>query len=171
MSGIVLLFLGLVPQDHHQRALEEAEAGRLGSAWAEMLAETDRARQLRARTEILYRAGDPAGALQAAEQGLEHAPADLELLHRGCSAALWLQDGERAADLALRLQQAVLGAELLPEHRRVWEEASLSLREAAGELVQRDSLRERAFRRARWTAAAVLAIAVLALFGLSARRW
>lgn len=169
MSGALLLALGLAlaPQDHARRALEELQAGRHAAAWAEMLAETEPLARSRARTEILYQAGNPGAALEAIGEGLRLAPGDLELLHRGISAALWLQDAGRSEALLRDLQAALEHAELAPEHRAAWEEALLSFQQRCKNLREHERLRGRFVARARGTALGLLALACLFLLALA----
>ena len=69
-----------------------AAQGKFGDAWrlsSEMTAEVD---PERVRAELLLLAGDPAGALEQATQGLETCPGDLLLLHRAIAAALRISE-------------------------------------------------------------------------------
>jgi tetratricopeptide (TPR) repeat protein len=134
-----------------------------------MLAEADPLARCRARAEILYQAGDPGAALEAIEEGLRLAPGDLELLHRGVSAALWLRDVGRS-DALLRDLQAALGrAELAPEHRGAWEAGVRSFQERSQLLHGNELVRERFLARARVTALGLLGLACLFLLALAPR--
>lgn len=128
------------------------EAGDFALAW--QLAERAPSALERARghSEILYRAGDPAGALKAAREGLVESPGDLELLFRATGAALWLAEPRLAGSLAERLTAAVDERELAPEHREGWEAAARDFRQQAEQLAERDATRRAALKRARATA-------------------
>src|SRR5262245_30022148 len=101
---LVLLFSVQDVPSSVRHALDERD---FRGAWARMLAEPDALVRARERTEILYRAGDPAGALAAARAGLALAPEQLELLYHAAGAAIWIQDALSAAEYSARLQRAV----------------------------------------------------------------
>lgn len=164
MSLALALLLALAAQESVPSALE---AGDYARAW--QLAEQAPSVLERARghSEVLYRAGDPAGALQAAREGLEEAPTDLELLYRATGAALWLEEPGLARTLADRLGAAVSAAELPPEHRPGWESAARDFRAQASRLAERDATRRAAVTRARVTTAMVGLALVGVLAGIA----
>jgi tetratricopeptide (TPR) repeat protein len=157
--GLLLPLLWSGPQEDVTRALDH---GDYRLAWERAEAREDPVERARARSQVLYRAGDPAGALGAAREGLALDPEDLELLHRAAGAAVWLEASDLARELADRLARAVDGAGLADEHRPAWEAAVLDYREAARRLADREGARRAATRRARATAGGTL----LTLVGL-----
>ncbi len=165
----LLLFFPACAQDHFREVLEALQSERYGDAWQAMLDEPDPVLRSRARAEILYRAGDAAGALEAAEEGLDRDPSNLELLHRGISAALWLSESRRAEELARRLQEVLIAADLAPEHRSAWEQDCNSFQRRAAELVSHERSREHALVRARTFSIVVLLAATLVLLVLGSR--
>lgn len=158
-AGLLVLLGGWSAPQDVDAALADGDYAR---AWRLADQAPDERTRARARSQVLYRAGDPAGALQAARAGLRASPQDLELLYRATGAALWLEDPDLVRQFAARLGAAVDGADLGPEHRPGWEAALRDYQEQEQHLVRRESARLAAVRRARWTAVAVL----LALAGL-----
>jgi len=169
MNLALTLMLGLAAQDDSMAVRPLLEQGDYAAAWERQAAEPDALRRARMRCEILYSAGDPAGALEAAREGLRHAPGDLELLHRACSAALWMGDSRAAEEEARELERALSQAVLAAENRPAWEENVRAFRRRAGELSAHEAMRDASAARARRTALVALVTAVGALLGLSAQ--
>jgi hypothetical protein len=163
-----LLVLALSPQDGStvERALESSD---FSLAWQLMESEQDSLEQARWRTEILYRAGDPSGALEAAREGLAADPADLRLLLRATGAALWLQDELASSSYAPRLRSAVQESKALtPEERPAWLELSADLIARSEELERHAGARDRAVSRSRWISFAGLGL-LIAMIGWNVR--
>lgn len=170
MSAVAAALLALCIQNGLTGVQASLDEGDFGAAWASQAAETDPRAAARARCEILYRAGDPAGALSAAQEGLRLAPGDLELLHRACSSALWMGDARLAEAMVRDLGRAVGQASLTPEERSPWDEAVRTFEARLLVLSQHDAARERAVRRARTTSCVALATALATLFVLAVGR-
>lgn len=167
MIPALLLTLLLQGQDDGlQRALER---GDYRQAWQQLEQLPQGLERERARVAILYRAGDPGAALEAARSALREAPADLELLNRACAAALWLQEGPRSLQLAVRLRAAIAAASLTPEQRAAWEASQENLEAQARAAGQHAQALQAAVARARGVALGVLVLSA-ALLGLGARR-
>lgn len=165
MSAILwLALLGAIalerPQAEWQRLLEE---GRFGAAWQVLSREPDPLDRARGEVEVLYRAGDPAGALARSESGLDEAPEDLELLHRAVSASIWLRDGARAREWLRHLERAISTADPSGEDRSGWQEAARDFGARIGELERSQSDRWRAVARARLVTGSVFLLSVGAL--------
>jgi tetratricopeptide (TPR) repeat protein len=145
---------------------EALEARDFARAWAEVEREPLGVPRQVARAEILYRAGDPAAALDAAEEGLQHDPEQFELLFRAAGAALWLERPAAALEYVGRLERALEGphASLRPEDAAAWRAASGSFRSRADEL-ERHAL---AMRHALATSRALAVAVVGAVFALLA---
>jgi hypothetical protein len=166
MALLGLLMLAVPPQDGIERALESSD---FSLAWQLMESEQDSLEQMRWRTEILYRAGDPSGALEAAREGLAANPADLRLLLRATGAALWLQDERASSSYAPRLRSAVQESEALtPEERPAWLELSAGLTARSEELERHAAARDRAVSRSRWISFAGLSL-LIAMIGWNVR--
>ncbi len=148
------------PQTDWQRFLEE---GRFGASWEALSRELDALGRARGKAAVLYRAGDPAGALGSAESGLEQAPEDLELLRRAVLASIWLRDAGRARGWLQRLERIVSTAELASEDRDSWKEAARGFGARIVELERAENERSRAVARARLVAGAVLFLSAGAL--------
>jgi len=158
----LLLSVPLVAQDG--AAVRAAlERGDFLAAWSAMEAQGDALEKQRERSQILYAAGDPAGALAAAEQGLALAPTELELLHRATSSALWLSEPERARAFATRLAAAVDQVELAPEYRQGWRASRDDFLERVAELERHEAARAGAIARARAGAWVALGAVLVAL--------
>jgi hypothetical protein len=170
MSAVAAVLLALCAQDGLARVQAALDAGDFAAAWERQVAEPDPHMAARGRCEILYRAGDPAGALAAAQEGLRLAPLDLELLHRASSSALWLGDAPLADALVRELGRAIGQAALAPEERPAWDEAVRTFEGRVQALTEHDAARERAVRRARTTSCVALATALAALLVLAAGR-
>jgi hypothetical protein len=151
--------------------IEEAlAAGDYHDAWARAEEAPAALARWRARTEILYRAGDPAGALAAARAGLALEPAHLELLHRAASSALWLEEATSAREFTERLHRAVEGStDLEPVEREPWEAAALAFTARTAALLQHEHERTRASTWSRALSLGVLA-SVLLLVAREVRR-
>ncbi len=155
----------------YEEAVAELEQRRFGPAWRALAVETDPLRAARGRAAVLYGAGDPGGALRAAEAGLAAAPEDLELLHHAASSAIWLEDPQRAGVWTERLAAAVALGQLAPEYRPAWEEQVASFRARCDELLATERERASAVRRARGVSVVLLATVVFGLIlGLRAGR-
>lgn len=98
-------------------------------AWALSRAEPDGLSKYLARAEILYRAGDPVGALDAAEAGLRIDSKHLGLLYRATASALWLEQGPLASEYSVRFEASVNAAVTFGDgEREEWKKAAVDLR-------------------------------------------
>lgn len=163
----LLLVVAPLVQGDAERARAGLDAGRYGDAWAESAALADALLRDRLQSAILFRAGDHAGALELAEQGLERSPSDPELLQRAAAAAVWLGDASAAQGFVRRLERAIpeLGLEL--ESRSAWDREARDLAHWTEQLRAHDAARRGALRRGRIASIAVLAgtLGVLVWFG------
>jgi hypothetical protein len=168
MSALLLALLLLARQE--STSVETAlAAGDFALAWDAMEADTDPLERARWRTEILYLAGHPSGALDAARAGLQLSPEHLWLLFRATGAALWLQDERARAEYANRLRRAVQQSdELAIEDRPAWQELSVDFLARSEELERHAAALDRAVSRSRWISFTGLCL-LLALIGWSAR--
>jgi hypothetical protein len=117
---------------------ERLAAGEYHSAWEALSGESDELLRSRMRAEILYRAGDPAGALRAARAGLAKNAAQIELLYYAAGASIWLEDDVEAVSYSARLVQAAeILKEQAPEEGRAWQEAAKNLASRSEALVAR----------------------------------
>jgi hypothetical protein len=118
---------------------------------------------------LLHRGGDLPGALQAAREGLEHAPSHAGLLKNAAVGALGLSRGPLALELTHRLVHDADLSALGPDQAQAFRERALELEHQAQELVALDRRAELGQRRARWTVAALagLCLALLTWMGLA----
>lgn len=146
---------------------ERLAAEEYGGAWEAALALEDPLQRARACAEIRYRAGDPAGALAAAEGGLVHDPHALELLFYASGSALWLAEPERAASHAERLAGALAAAQLTTEARAAWEQTAADHVQRAQSLAFEEAARNRAVSVARAVACVGLGAVLVALLAVA----
>lgn len=125
--------------------------------------ESDPAARARARVEILFAAGDLAGALNAARAGLRLSPRDPALLWRSSQLALILRMPSSAKEGVAALEAVVASDGLDPANRVWWNAQVGSLREQLVVLLEREAARMRAAARARWTVGVGLALCVAAI--------
>jgi hypothetical protein len=168
MSALVLWFALSAPRPEEWH--EALAAGEFRRAWA--LAEQlhEPVRRARAEAQIRYQAGDPSGALAAAEAGLARAPAELELLFYASGAALWMQEAEPALLYTGRLEGALDQAQLASEARDAWQATARSHRGDAEALARKEAARDRAVSVARAVSLFGLGAALAALTLLSRRQ-
>lgn len=140
-------------------ALAELEHGRFHAAELALAGEEDPLLAARGRLELSYRGRDFPRALELAREALALAPADLGLLHRAASAALWLRRWEAADELVTRLDEAVRALGDDPA-RLEWSAAVLDFRERARRGIAAEAARARAVGRARTATLVALALAV-----------
>lgn len=144
-------------------------AGNFHDAWAQsgVLPEEERHR---ARAEILYRAGDPAGAMEEAEAGLARAPDDLDLLFYASASSIWLEDGATAHSLALRLSRTLedSASALDTSSRAAWDRTTRDHLVRAQAILEHEAARQGALARFRAVALSLLS-AVLLVVGWAAR--
>lgn len=120
-----LALLGLEHRTGWREALDSEEYSR---AWGLAEIELDELSRSVAKAEILYRAGDPVGALAAAENGLQIDPTQLDLLFRATGAAVWLEQSALASDYAARLESSVNTSTLLDSSEAAaWRAAAAAL--------------------------------------------
>jgi hypothetical protein len=155
--------LGLALPDHAQDWKEALRDERYAAAWDAVASEPDAGVRRRAQAEILLAAGDPAGALAFAEDGLVGRPNDLELLFRATSAAMWLRAADWAREASGRLSAALAQAELSPEDRAGWERALADMTARIDALERSERERVRGLSTSRTLAVALLAAALVAL--------
>jgi hypothetical protein len=142
------------------------EAGDYHAAWTHLDVLPSGAERWRAIAELLNKAGDHAGALAAARDGLALAPEHLELLYHAAHAAVWLQEPSAALEFSGRLQREVakdaslLGTEL----HASWNSSASDLVQRSLTLTHRADERERAARRVRAVSITGMIVA-LALIG------
>ena len=165
MNATLLLVVALVTQAGIEHVRETLAAGDFHSAWAALGAESEELGRLRIRTEILYRAGDPAGALRAARAGLGIDAAQIDLLYHATGAAIWLEDAADAVAYSARLVQA---AETLvgqdPEERRAWQESARNLAARSEALVVRQDELGRTLKRLRFVSVGGVVFWLVALW-------
>lgn len=164
MNAKLLLMGALATQASVDHVRETLAAGDYHAAWEALRGEPEELTRSRIRAEILYRAGDPAGALNAARAGLGIDPAQIELLFRAAGAAIWLEDEVDAAEYSRRLLRA---AEALPEEapeRRAWRDAARSLAARSEALTTRQEELIRSVARLRLAALAGVASWLTALW-------
>jgi hypothetical protein len=161
---VLLAVLALIAAQTSASDVKQAlEAGDYHSAWTHIGALPRGVERWRATAELLNKAGDHAGALQAAREGLALEPAHLELLYHAAHAAVWLQEPAAAVEFSARLQRRVasdeslLGAELHASWKQLasdFSQRSLTLRRHADE-------RERASKRLRAVSVTGLIVALV----------
>ena len=138
MNSVLLIVAALVAQVGPEHIRERLTVGDYHSAWEALSGESDNLVRARMRAEILYRAGDPAGALRAARAGLEMNAAQIELLYYAAGAAIWLEDEVDAVGYSARLVQAAETMKTqVPEEGHAWQEAAKSLAARSEALVAR----------------------------------
>jgi len=170
VTGLFLctLLLASATQDtSRSKAQALAEEGRFAAAWSVLAAEPDPVPRARGQATLFLRAGDFAGELRAAEEGLTHAPEDQELLYFAAQASLWLRDGERAEAYVDRLERSL--ARNPPADAAAWQALVEPFRSHAVELEQARLDRERAVTRSRTVSLGLLAAALVGLAVLSLR--
>lgn len=94
--------------------------GDFAGAWTRATTEPDGVVRSRACSQILYRAGDPSGALAVARDGLGSAPDDPYLLSYAVGSAIWLQEALLARRYSRRLRDAVELASFDPIEVDAW---------------------------------------------------
>ena len=122
-----------------------------------------------ARAQLLARAGDPAGALESAQRGLELDSSSLSLLYQAAYAALWLEYVTAATGYCVRLTAAVSQGHLSEAESRAWTQAAEDLRSRSLILSLHVRSREKALSAARWIAIGGVA-SVFAAIALLATR-
>jgi len=150
MNAALLVVTWLAAQAGLEGVREALAAGEYHSAWEALGTESDELARSRGRAEILYRAGDPAGALRAACAGLGIDPAQIDLLYHATGASVWLEDGPGAVAYSGRLLRAADTMEQSPEERRAWQEAARKLVARSEALVTRENELSRALARLRF---------------------
>lgn len=163
----VLLWLALAVSQAGEEWQERLAAGDFRGSWSLAAGLADPVRRARAQTEIRYQAGDPAGALAAAEAGLTHAPEELELLFYASGASLWLQEAALARTYAARLSKALEQTRLAPDARESWNATAREFAQQAAALVSKETHRDRAVSVARAVSLLGLGAALAALFFVS----
>ena len=170
MSALLLctLLSVCVTQDTARtRARALAEEGRFAEAWRVLEAESEPLPRARGQATLFLLAGDFAGELRAAEEGLTHAPEDQELLYFAAQASLWMRDGERAGAYVDRLEHSL--ARNPPVDPAAWQALVEPFRTNAVELEQARLERERAVARSRTVSLGLLAGTLVGLAVLSLR--
>lgn len=149
-------------QDVLRLARESLAAGDYLGAWQRIESGADEIDRRRVQAEILYRAGDPAGALKAARAGLGIAPGQLDLLYHAAGASIWLEDGQGGMAFSSRLLQAaeaVQGTE-----GRAWLTTARDLSSRGETLVRREGALKGALTRLRSISVGGLALWMVALW-------
>ena len=149
-SAIILAAL-LCAQSGLARAREALRQGDYYGAWNAIALEPEDLDRAQGVAEILYEAGDPAGALNAARAGLAIDPKRIELIYCAAGAAIWLEDGLRAIAYSERLLGA---AQTIAdgECRSGWERMAQSYVAKSQSLMMRERVLDRALRRAQMLA-------------------
>lgn len=170
-GGVFTLLLAMAAQDDMHAVRAALAAADFTSAWELSERQPDELQRHRAKSEVLYRAGDPAGALEQAREGLATAPADLELLFWAAGASLWLEESELANRYTERLAQAAQQARVhqTPEEASAWSEVARDFREQSLIVVRHDAARVRAVARTRALSIAVFVV-LLGLIAWAARK-
>jgi hypothetical protein len=169
--GVLAGILLFGAQGPLERVKQDLAADDYHSAWARLEAEGDELTRWRGQTQVLYGAGDPAGALAAARSGLASAPDQLELLYHAAGSALWLQEVALAREYTARLERALEASapSRTPEDQQAWRAAAADFARRATELRGHEAARVRALAQARAISVGGLAAALL-LIGWAARR-
>lgn len=163
MIGTILSALScLGVQDGLQHAREALAAGDYHAAWQRIEAETGELDRWRGRAEILYRAGDPAGALKAARAGLAIAPMQLDLIYHAAGATIWLEDGRGGVAYSTRLLQAAEAAQGTGDH--AWLATARDLAARGDALVAREEALKSAVAWLRSITIGVLVLWLVALW-------
>lgn len=165
MKRLLLLALSATQTDEGWQA--SLSTGDFRTAWSLATGLADPLRRARAEAEIRYEAGDPAGALSAAEGGLARAPEELELLFYAGGAALWLSEAKLASAYASRLERALGQASLPADAREAWNATARAHAEQAQELATKEAARDRAVSVARAVSVLGLSAALAALYLVS----
>jgi hypothetical protein len=131
---------------------ETLAAGDYHAAWEVLGGEQEELTRSLLRAEILYRAGDPAGALLAARAGLGIDPGQIELLYRATGAAVWLEDEADAAAYSERLLRAADAMAGEAPERSAWRDAARDLATRSEALTARQQELGRALARLRLVA-------------------
>ena len=167
MKELLLVALAALGQRDWSAALA---AGDYRGAWSAAMALADPERRARAEAEIRYQAGDPAGALAAAEAGLAQAPGELEFLFYAAGAALWLQEAELASRHAARLEAELVSAALEPDARAAWSRTAQDFTQRAAALATSEAARNRAVNAARAVSVLGLSATLMALWFVGRRQ-
>jgi len=151
MTATLLLLAGFAAQASLEQLRSELGAGDYHSAWQELASEPDDLMRTRMRAEILYRAGDPVGALDAARAGLEIDPEQLDLLYYAAGSSVWMEDESDAVEYSSRLLRAAEALKAEPsEEQRAWKEAARGLAARSGALIERRNDLSRSLARLRF---------------------
>ena len=165
---LAALALAVLGQGDLEAVREARFAGRFEEAWS-LLEETavPAVEAERERVELYYAAGLPLRALEHVERGLEEAPGDLGLLHRGLSLSEWVGDAARMGEWVDGLAHRVTQADLTPAERTTWVGELESFRARHAKLTEDQGRRGAAVGWARSVAISALGAALLAALWLS----
>jgi hypothetical protein len=140
----------LAAQSGLERAREALAAADYHSAWEAIGAERDELARWQGRADILYGAGDPAGALEAARAGLALDPVNIGLLYHAARATVWMEDREGAVAYSGRLLRAADGVgDADSAERRGWQQAAADLVARSEALAARERELDRTLVRLR----------------------
>ena len=171
MVGLAVVWVvGWLPgaQDALVEVRSLRAAGRFEEALVRAADIEDPALRAFERLEVLYYAGDLAGALRAAVGGLEADPRHLQLLWRGTRLAIDLGATERAEELAGRLRESIDGdGGLDPGTRSDWLGVADGYDEEVQGMSQRAAQRRSALLRARVLVLGAGVVSVVVLILLS----
>ncbi len=150
LAGLILSAL-LVFQDTPFGWRQALEAGDFKAAWLLTDGEPERVAYYVARSEVLYRAGDPSGSLAVAGLGLRIDPTNLALLYRATGAAIWLENSGDATALSRRLMQAVdsVARARASDDIATWKTRALELLRLSQVLTRRSEEMAHALKRVR----------------------
>jgi len=136
VKGFLLSLLALGFQEGLAETRKAIASGDYRGAWELVLAESNELVRLSGQAELLYKAGDPAGALKAATAGLEIAPTQTELIYYAACAAIWLEEATSAIAFSNRLAQAA--DERKDSSGNSWRQAGEELAVRASSIAERD---------------------------------
>ncbi len=170
---LTLASLGMQAGLASSRPLLEAEE--YYAAWKAVCGEPDELAGWRGKSEILYRAGDPAGAFAAARAGLAIDPVQIDLIYYAAGSAIWLEKGPEAVNYSERLlRTAVAMGDESTGERQAWVEAAQAFAERSKALEEHESKLSRTVSKLKaislgWVALWLLVLGVLFGHGKSSR--
>lgn len=164
-SSMLALCLAFAPQADLTAVRAALSSSDYPLAWELAQGQADALQRSRATSEVLYRAGDPSGALEQARQGLVEHPGDLQLLFRAAGASIWLKEAGSANHYSERLSHALEAAraQLGPEDASAWTEITRDFVAQGRSLARNEEARLRAVARSRALSLSAFAVVLAAI--------
>ena len=158
----LLTGLGLQEDKELAEARRALTLGDYHRAWELVESQSNELMRLRGRTEILYKAGDPSGALRAAKAGLEMSPTQIDMIYHAACAAIWLEEGSEGIRHSTRLIH--VAGDMGESTGRGWRQAGEELAIRARTIADRSEQLDRSVGRLRLVAIGGIALWLSAIW-------